>query len=653
MPMNRHAPNSRRVLVLGDVPMLAVAQGSGLLPTLGHASCVELTQLAQQLRTHDPADVLVLVLLAQLEEATLLKVDQICWEAGTRWVAWHLDAGLGWLGPAVEPPCSAKYHDLLQRRRCAAPQLDLHQALIAPIAPGDLPPWPELLWMFAILCREIANWLNGQACRLINAELCLDPISCTVQRYPVLPLPDSTAAQCPNPQGSDRELLSERAGIVLQLLPLRHHASLPASLSSVQAYLPTMQRYDPSWYNVSSSLGSSFDGIAAAQSAALGEAIERYCMNYLAQARPIKASYRQLIARGDAAVDPERLILFSDTIYTTPGCPFTRFTHDTEQYWVRGYALHRQQPAWMPLAFVYTHWETGPFADQPRVSDSSFPGVAAGRTLEQALVAAIEELIERDSMMLWWLNAQPLPALILPPALAAIWAGLPQEAGQRAWALALPNEFAIPVIAGVVEQCHEQLLNIGFACRPDPLLATRKAWAEALTLQERSRDLLQPDSVLRAEFATEGSAALLKPWRADRSYSAAYRSDFRDMVHSICAEQFYLDPRAIERVRPWVEGAAQVAISALPSLPNRALATYQQRLAQRGYEIFSYELTTPELRQCGWHVVRVLIPGLIPEFPAAFPHTGQGRAQRLPVALGWCATPRREADLNYLPLPYA
>jgi ribosomal protein S12 methylthiotransferase accessory factor len=49
----------------------------------------------------------------------------------------------------------------------------------------------------------------------------------------------------------------------------------------------------------------------------------------------------------------------------------------------------------------------------------------------------------------------------------------------------------------------------------------------------------------------------------------------------------------------------------------------------------------------------VLIPGLIPEFPAAFPHTGRGRAQQAAVRLGWQTTPLAEADLNLMPIPYA
>jgi ribosomal protein S12 methylthiotransferase accessory factor len=528
----------------------------------------------------------------------------------------------------------------------------MHHMLTSPVASAVLPPHSELVWTLALLWNEITSWTQGQACRLCSAELGADPQLLTVQRYPVLPLPGQQR-RLQWPAETDDALVNERAGIILHLAPVEHHPSVPARLYSVQAHLPSMQRHDPTWYNVSTSLGSSFDSVETAQHSAIGEAIERYCMNYLAGVDPNRASYGQLVRRGEHVLDPERLVLFSDTMYETPGFPFVRFTQETEVYWVRGTLLGNDQPAWLPLSLVYTHWRIEPYADQPLVNNTHYPGVAAGRTLEQALVAGIEELIERDSMMVWWMNRQPLPALRLTPELQTLWQGAPTELGQRAWAISIPNEFNIPVIAGVVEQTHEQFLTIGFACRPDAAQATRKAWAEALTLQERSRDLNTPTSALRQELEAEGAASLLKPWRSDRSYMDAYRSDFRDCTHIVHAEQFYLDPRAIEWVRPWVDVPASMPIDAVPTLPDRTLASYQRRLAEQGYEVFYADLSTPDVRGLGWRVVRVLIPGLVPEFPAAFPQTGCGRIEQAGCRLGWRTTPFAEAELNYMPIPYA
>ncbi len=204
-------------------------------------------------------------------------------------------------------------------------------------------------------------------------------------------------------------------------------------------------------------------------------------------------------------------------------------------------------------------------------------------------------------------------------------------------------------MAGVVENTAEQLINIGFACRSEPVSATLKAWAEALTLQERSRDLNRPNGLLRLEYKNSA----LKPWRTDRAYLDDYRPDFHDVHDDLAQQQFFLDPRAAQRIRPWVDTPATIHFDNLPVLESRSLSTYRERIESRGYEIFYTDLTTSDVAQLQLERSVRPDPGLVPDFPAAFPHTGNGRIQRIPVKLGWRAAPLAEADLNYLPIPHA
>jgi len=418
----------------------------------------------------------------------------------------------------------------------------------------------------------------------------------------------------------------------------------------------------PHWQNDIVSGGSAFGDAAAARNAALGEAVERYCGNYLAGVTPMLATYTELTARGEVAVDPEQLVLFSDSMYATSGCPFVPFTRDTETHWVRGWSLTRRCVAWLPLSMVYINYRNGQYDDAPLTHSPLYVGIAAGATLEQALLSGIEEWIERDSTMAWWLNVPSLPAVQLTPEpavqltpdLEALWAGLPTEWGQRAWLIALPNEFEIPVMAGVVYNAQEDLLTIGFACRADPVQAGLKAWSEALILQEGSRDLLDPNGAMaQAVHAGYMASDTFLPYRADRHYLDDLRPDFRDVTHLLMQQQIFLDPRAIERVRPWVEVSVGTTFADLPRLPERTLALYQSRIEAQGYEIFAADVTTADVAYVGLRVVRVLIPGLIPNFPAAFPPLGRGRVQNVAVKLGWRTTPLAESELNYFPMPHA
>ena len=59
--------------------------------------------------------------------------------------------------------------------------------------------------------------------------------------------------------------------------------------------------------------------------------------------------------------------------------------------------------------------------------------------------------------MIWWMNREPLSAMVLTAELAALWEGVPSRMGQRAWLIHLDNEFGVPVMAGVVENPRGRL----------------------------------------------------------------------------------------------------------------------------------------------------------------------------------------------------
>lgn len=513
--------------------------------------------------------------------------------------------------------------------------------------------------MLAALMTELTRWLAGAHCRLLSTETEADPIALTLTDHPILPLPHRhlrtpITSWRPTPE----TLIDPRTGIVLRTRDTEHHPSVPTILRTVQADITNMARSRSTpWQNDLLSGGSSFTDPHAARMAALGEAVERYCGNWTEAVPMRRASYAELADRGAPAVDPETLVLYSDEQHRQPGFPFQPFTRDLAVHWVKGRSLTRDRDAWLPASLVYINWNAASLRHDPVVNFHNFAGVQAGPTLEFALASAIEEIVERDAMMTWWSNRHQLPAVALPADLTMHWQGRPADLGQRAWAIHLDNQFDIPVIAGVLENTTEQLLTIGFAARPNPRDATTKAWAEALTLQEGSRDMDRPpdESAVRALLRDQGGGddTYLKPWRSDRLYLDAYRRDHRDVVQLLCQQQVNLDPRARRIVAPWIDVAVAREFDELPQLPDRSLTTYRERIERDGLEIFYVDLTTPDVALCGLRVVRVLIPGLAPNFPAAFPTWGRRRIQQHAADLGWVAAPVAESELNTFPLPYA
>jgi len=624
------------------------------------ASSTDLDGLERALAAGETDGLLVVVVNSIFDRAVLTAVNDLCAKAGVRWTQFHFDRGKGWLGPLVIPGETADYRDLIGRRLCTGDHIEA-ALLEQPITPEQGAPCPlerpsnaGFAWMLGLFFAEIAKAAAGKPCRLFSAELEADPATGATALHAFLPLPtrapQTLLSSAPTPEAM---LVDRRAGVALSQHQVEHHPSVPASLVTVRTHCADLARVYP-WGNDLFVGGSSFSDEPAARGASLGEALERYCGNCLPGTNTRRASYRELMAAGEHAIDPESLILHSESMLKEPGCPFTPFTRDLPVHWVCGRSVTRDRPAWMPVSLVYANWQQGDMADEPTTHYLYTPGMAAGRNMEQAMVGAIRELVERDATMAWWLNGVALPAVEIPPELDTLWDGAPRQSGQEYRLIHLDNEFGIPVMVGVVENRREGWLNIGFGCRPDPIEAAKKAWTEALTLQEGSRDLNEPDSTLRKSAEEWGLLSVsYKPWRKDRLYLDEYRDDFRDVSDLMLQQQVFLDPRAIERVRPLTNPRGVRRFEELPRLPDDRFETYRSRIEARGFEIFAADITSPDIALTPFRATRVIVPGLIPNMPAAFPAVGGRRVFDLPVALGWRDEPLSEDQLNYFPMPHA
>lgn len=643
------------VLLYGDDHLLGLMRTMPLMRSVQQVTPVPFGTLSEVLSTSQGQLRMLLVARTHLDVKELGEIDELCERLNVSWTQFHTEQGKGYVGPAIVPHRTSNYRDLLMRRHCAADYEDL---ILAELMAGGYgaytPPGGELLWMLSWWLMDVERWWVGGPTRMLSTEIELDPVNYSLKWFTVLPAPErelkgefiSSAAKDP------WILVNKRAGIVIEYRQIEHHPAVPAGLVTIQTDVADMSRHY-TWANNTVCGGSAFDDFEGARNAAIGEAVERYCGNCVDHRNLVRGSYEDFIAAGEAALDPESLVLYSQRQYAAKGFPFKPFTRKDIVSWARGRSLTRNAPIWIPASLVYVNWYTDEFDVETPKNFLNYPGIAAGTSLDMALSSAIEEIVERDATMIWWTNRQALPSVQLTPKLEAVWNGTPRELGQRVWLVHLDNEFGIPVIAGVVENTKDKLLNVGFAARPDPEQAALKAWTEALTLQEGSRDLDLPDGLLRGMIATGEFHADLKNWRADRHYLDDYRPDYHDVNDLMCQQQVFLDPRATELVRPWLDTPTTRTMAELPRLRDRSLTSYRAAVEGRGYEIFYVDITSPDVAASGLKVVRALIPGLAPNFPAAFPFLGKGRLQQAPVDLGWRAAPLREEELNLFPLPHA
>jgi ribosomal protein S12 methylthiotransferase accessory factor len=140
---------------------------------------------------------------------------------------------------------------------------------------------------------------------------------------------------------------------------------------------------------------------AGAVRSAIGEALERYSASLWDPAQLTRASFRQLGAEG---FDPRWLVLYDYAQYSRPDFAFAPFDDDLTLDWVAGNWLDTRESVYLPALATFMHFEA---EAEERFAQVTSNGLAAHSTPEQATLAALYELIERDAFGLYWLAKTP------------------------------------------------------------------------------------------------------------------------------------------------------------------------------------------------------------------------------------------------------
>lgn len=434
-----------------------------------------------------------------------------------------------------------------------------------------------------------------------------------------------------SPSPFDR-LLDPRFGLIksLEMVPLP--TEMPRRLHRAHARSSAAQRFSM-WHSDKESGGFAWDDPVAARAAAAGEAVERYCGN-LVPAGLRRGSWNEWQQAGEPAVDPAELALFSDAQYAQRGFPFVPFSRDLPVLWTPGRSMVDGKRIWVPASLVWVTFFFGePTAGEPRTHPTPYAGIATGSDREHAEVSAILELLERDAMSLAWHRGDPLPPLEMPGWLID---RVSSDAVPVRF-YEIPSELDASVVGALAHDSANDILALGLACRVEPVAAALKAAAEAFQLLLTCRILDDPTSPYMQEVAAGAPGLGVKPWRADRAYRSSYRDDWRDAWDLLCHVQIHLDPAMREPLAERLSGGADKRLEDLPVLGTTRDALVAH-LVDRGYHPIAVDVTTPDVAQTGLSVVRVVVPGLYGNAPAAFPYLG-GTRMTTGGANGLCRLP--------------
>jgi bacteriocin biosynthesis cyclodehydratase domain-containing protein len=357
---------------------------------------------------------------------------------------------------------------------------------------------------------------------------------------------------------------------------------------------------------------------------AICEAIERYNGVYRGDEPSRRASYAQL---GGNAVHPEELLLFSDRQYagrddwnrdlTSYHVVPARLDAEREIEWTASWSLTHERERLVPSAYC---WYGHPDVAKHFFCTTDANGNAAGNTIEEAVLQGLMELVERDSVALWWYNRLRRPAVDLD-ALHEPYVDLVREYYDRldrdVWMLDLTSDLGIPAFAGVSRRRGgpvEDLL-MGFGAHIDPHTAAMRALTELNqflpAVNERNPDgttsywMDDPDAISWWTTATLESEPYLLP---SEERAASRPQDFRSLATDDIAD----DVRACVR-----------------------------RLGELGHEVLVVDQTRPDIELS---VAKVMVPGL----RHFWRRLGPGRLYDVPVALGWLDEQPAEGELNPL-----
>jgi len=396
---------------------------------------------------------------------------------------------------------------------------------------------------------------------------------------------------------------------------------------------------------------------ATAVVGALGEAIERYALGIYRDSELTRAPFRAV--EGDA-LDPRRLIFSADEQYTWPDFPYTQYDVDVPLTWARGIGLVDGRERLVPACRVYTPYCA--VAPAQRILQSTSTGAACHVDKKRAVVLGLYECIERDAVMIAWLNRFPLPTVdvsrLQEPHLRAVLDGL-RDRGLTGLLFDATSDLGIPTALALVlgPPGTVPALAVGAATRATLGAAAEKALVEGahtfFWVHTRSRE--RGLRAFRADYADVRSLDAHSLLYGHPHMRAAFAFLLERATEPVSGTSIQRSPAGRVGDPPAASTNGDTAAEA-----DRAegctvdveLARCVAQLAAAGIEPVAVDVTPDDVRDLGFTAVRVVAADLHPLWGGHHVRClGGRRVREVPVRLGYRASAPDVADFNPDPHP--
>jgi ribosomal protein S12 methylthiotransferase accessory factor len=357
---------------------------------------------------------------------------------------------------------------------------------------------------------------------------------------------------------------------------------------------------------------------------ALAEALERYSSCVYSDRQFIWASAAEL---GDEALDLGSVPKCSERELAHPLCPLRAPDKCAPIRWVRGVSLMTCKPVWIPAVMVYLNIPWLSIGERFCLPIST--GCAAHVGIEQALVNAISEVVERDAIALVWLQQMQLTR-IEPEDNAELAPYLDRYARSHITPhfYDATTDLGIPTVYSVETAPHARGVATLVMCAAD--LDPRRAMAKVMREAASSRIALHVPHELPSD---------------------------PDLFSGVFHGAVYMGAQERQDAFAFLlESEKRIQAGRLTSLDTGDAAANLrwliERLRECAVEAYAVDLTSDEALAAGMRVVRAILPRLQPlTFSLRARYLAHPRLHEAPRRMGYPV--RSEEEINPWPQPFA
>lgn len=356
----------------------------------------------------------------------------------------------------------------------------------------------------------------------------------------------------------------------------------------------------------------------------VSEFLERYFFAAFRYADFVRKSQASLAARGTKFLAPAKLAGFSEE--QKMGNEKLVFDTHSEFLWVTAKMYPAKEDIHVPAQIVFWGYSTFVF-DEPFLREANAGGAAAAFSFEEALLYALRDLMERDAFLIRWLNTltpsrvdqQSIDDKELVDILKQI-----RRYGFDLEILDVTSDIQLPVFAAVLLEGSDDARSsyVGVGCSSHLEQAIIHAIEEAFGIYVwhrrtgmRKRSL--PESY--QPFATKGVG------RNDR-------------------KRLWANPDQYPHIRWFLQGPYVLFSTLRNKYPPSASVDEELRYLTdtlhakgSGYEIYYHEVKNTLLDDMGYHVIKAIVPALVPLYlrGEANAPLGACRLREVPPLLGY------------------